>query len=75
MPKVDVEQTAQVIDGAAQRFRQAADNMDRIAIRMRERGDISYSAEALSEMLKALQNARLDLLITRPIRAFENLNQ
>ena len=68
---MDVEPTAETIDAAANRFRQTAESLDRIAARMREKNDISYAAEALSEMLNTLQNARLDLLVTRPIRAFQ----
>jgi uncharacterized Fe-S cluster-containing radical SAM superfamily enzyme len=69
---MDVEPTAETIDAAAKRFRQTADALDRIAKRMRSGKDLSYAAEAVSEMLNALQNSRIDLLVTRPIRAFEN---
>jgi len=69
---MDVEPTAETIDAAAKRFRQTADALDRIAERMRDRKDLSYAAEAVSEMLNTLQNSRIDLLVTRPIRAFEN---
>lgn len=69
---VDVEPTAETIDAAAKRFRQTADALDRIAKRMRAGKNLSYAAEAVSEMLNALQNSRIDLLVTRPIRAFEN---
>ena len=41
---------------------------------MRDKNDIAYAAEALSEMLNVLQNARLDLLVVRPIRAFQALS-
>ena len=70
---MDVEPTAETIDAAAKRFRQTADALDRIAARMRDKNDITYAAEALSEMLNTLQNARLDLLVTRPIRAFQTM--
>lgn len=69
---MDIEPTAETIDAAAKRFRETADSLDRIAARMREKSDLTYAAEALSEMLNALQNARLDLLVTRPISAFQN---
>lgn len=66
---IDVEPTAQTIDAAAERFRQAADELNRLAGRMRERNDLTYSSEALMAILNAMQNARIDLLVTRPIRA------
>lgn len=67
----DVEPTAQVIDAAANRLRQSADDLDRIAARMREQKDLTYAAEATSCLLNALQNCRMDLLVTRPIRAID----
>ena len=66
---IDVEPTAQVIDTAAERFRQTADELNRLASRMRERNDLTYSSEAMMAILNVLQNCRLDLLVTRPIRA------
>jgi hypothetical protein len=66
---VNVEPTAQTIDKAAEEFRQAAKTLDIIASLMRERHDLTYSSEALMTMLNTLQNSRIDLLITRPIRA------
>ena len=71
---IDIEPTAEIIDVAAKRFRQTADTLDRIAAKMRDKNDIAYAAEALSEMLNVLQNARLDLLVVRPIRAFQALS-
>jgi len=68
---IDVEPTAQIIDVASMRLRQSADNLNRIANHMRSKNDLTYAAEALSEVLDALQNSRLDLLITRPIRELQ----
>jgi len=72
---IDVEPTADTIDKAAIRFRETAESLVRIAAKMRERGDISYASEALSEMLNALQSSRIDLLVTRPIRALQHAAQ
>lgn len=66
---IDVEPTAQVIDLAAERLRQAADELNRIASSMRARNDLTYSAEALTTIFNAVQNSRVDLLVTRPIIA------
>lgn len=72
---MDVEPTAETIDAAAKMFRQTADALDRIAEKMRDRKDLSYAAEAVSEMLYTLQNSRIDLLVTRPIRAFREMRR
>lgn len=69
---MDVEPTAQTISDAAKRFRHTAYALERVAEKMRERQDLSYAAEAISEILNALQNSRIDLMVTRPIRALEN---
>jgi hypothetical protein len=66
---IDVEPTAETINAAAARFRQCAVTLDNLATQMRERNDLTYASEAMMEMLNALQNSRLDLLVTRPIRA------
>jgi hypothetical protein len=66
---INVEPTAQIIDSTANELRLSADKLNKISSLMRERNDLSYASEALSEILNTLQNARLDLLITRPIRA------
>jgi len=68
---IDVEPTAQVIDAAADRMCQAAEKLVRIAKNMRDRNDLNYAAEAVSEILNAVQNCDIDLLAVRPIRALE----
>lgn len=67
--KIDVEPTAAGIEEAARRLRQAADELDRVATRMREKQDLSYAAEAVSTLVNVPQLARIDLLVTRPLRA------
>jgi hypothetical protein len=69
--KPDVEQTAQAIEQAAQRFQQAAGDLERLAAKLRERGDLNLASEALMTSLNVMQSARLDLLVTRPLRAYE----
>lgn len=66
---IDVEPTAQVISEAANRLRQSAVDLDRMALSMRLNKDLSYAAEALMVIMNAVHNARIDLLVTRPIRA------
>lgn len=68
---IDIEPTALAIDQAANAYRKAADEMQQLAIRMRDKQDISYAADAITIGLSAVQNARFDLLLTRPLREFE----
>ena len=68
---IDVEPTAQVIDQAAARFRQAAVDLEQLAAKMRAKQDLEYAAEAISTAHNAIQNARLDLLVTRPMREYQ----
>jgi hypothetical protein len=65
---MDVEPTALVISAAAVRLRDAADDLDRMAKRMRASQDITYASEAVSTIVNCMATTRLDLLVTRPIR-------
>lgn len=68
--KQDVEQTARVIDDAAKIMRERAVALERIAANMRSRSDLTYAAEALSEIVNCPASCRVDLLIVRPLREF-----
>jgi len=69
--KHDVAPTAEIIMMMASRFRDSAKELDRIAEQMLKRNDLSYASEAFMTAFNTLQNSRLDLLITRPIRSLE----
>jgi len=66
---VDVEPTAEIIDKAASELERAAGELRRKAAAMREKGDIEYASEAISTLVNLWPNLRIDLLVTRPIRA------
>ena len=66
---IDVEPTAKTICSASERIRECADHLDGIAKNMREKNDLTYAAEAVTEIVNTFSNLRLDLLVTRPIRA------
>lgn len=68
---LNVEGTAEIIDGAAKVLRDRADALDRVARLMREKNDLSYAAEALSEIVNAPMACRLDLLVLRSHRALQ----
>jgi DNA-binding ferritin-like protein len=68
---INVEPTAEAIDTMAERVQRYSDELTSIAKRMREKKDISYAAEATNAAVNMLQNLRLDLLVSRPIREYE----
>lgn len=73
MKHPDVKPTIKVILGMVKTFRQEADELENIADRMASSGDISYVAEALNVYQNLGSNVRIDLLVTRPIREYENI--
>jgi len=68
---MNVEPTAQIIDEMAKTMRDYANSLDRVAKKMREREDFEYASEAIITATNCLQNMRLDLLITRPLRELQ----
>jgi hypothetical protein len=69
--KVDVEPTAAVIMDMAVTLKNYAHELERTARKMMDRGDITLASEALGAITNCMQNLRLDLLVTRPIREFD----
>jgi hypothetical protein len=68
MKQIDVELTAQVIDTMSERAQYLMRELDSIADKMRQTKDLSYASEAQNAVISFIVNARLDLLVTRPIR-------
>jgi hypothetical protein len=68
---MDVEPTVEIIKKMSQTMRQYADDLDRIADRVLETKDLTYSSEALNAISNCMGNLRIDLLATRPMRAFQ----
>jgi hypothetical protein len=68
---INVEPTAGTIDKMAEQAQRYSSELTSIAKRMREKKDISYAAEATNAAVNMLQNLRLDLLVSRPIREYE----
>lgn len=61
--------TADVIDAMASRLRDSAHELDRLAARLRETSDIEIAGDAANAITNLFSNLRLDLLVTRPIKA------
>ena len=60
--------TADHIDNMVKIMEYSGDQLKRVALKMRETGDLSYSAEAINIVANTVTNLRLDLLISRPLR-------
>ncbi len=70
---VDVEMTAEVIDDMVRYLEGTIKTLKRLAEKMRERQRIDYASDAMQEVSNMFLNLRMDLLVTRPIRAFQSL--
>lgn len=68
---INVEPTAEVIDAMAERMRGVSEELKRTASQMRERQDLTYAAEAINSVSNLMNQLRLDLLVTRPLREFK----
>lgn len=67
--KVDVTSTAEALDAAADNMEHAAKEVRRHAASMRAKSDLTYAAEAISVISQLPSQCRLDLFVTRPLRA------
>lgn len=65
---IDVKPTVEKIRAMAKVMRQSADEVDRLGDRMLETGDLTYASEVVNAFLSMSVNARLDLMVTRPLR-------
>lgn len=68
---IDVEPTVTVILDMADTLNRYSRELKAIARKMETDGDISRASEALTCITNCVQNLRLDLLVTRPIREFD----
>lgn len=61
--------TAEVIESMAARLLDGAKELERLAARMRESEDLELAGAAANVIANLMPNLRLDLLVTRPLRA------
>lgn len=71
MNLINTETTALAIDNMAHQAEDAAERFKYIAKQMRDKNDLTYASEAISEATNLMNLFRLDLLVTRPIREFQ----
>jgi len=68
---METKDTIAAIKTMTKTMREYADSFDRLAKRMEESGDLSYAGEVAGGVANLIQNLRLDLLVTRPLREYE----
>lgn len=61
--------TAEVIESMASRLHDSAKELERLAVRMRESQDLELAGDAANVIANLMPNLRLDLLVTRPLKA------
>ena len=64
-----VDNTAAALEAAADRLESTAGDVRRSAKRMRETGDVTYAVEAASAVAQVVGQCRLDVFISRALRA------
>lgn len=65
----DATMTAGALDAAADRLEDAAKQVRVQAAAMRKDGDVTRAAEAAAVIAQSMAQCRLDLFVTRPLRA------
>lgn len=65
----DIKPTLETIEQAAKRLEDAATDIRRQARYLQEDGDLTRAAEVASLIAQLPAQCRLDLLVTRPLRA------
>lgn len=68
MKDYNVEPTVEAINKISETMRHYANQIERQAEYMQEDGDLSRASEVIDLVNAMMINARLDLLITRPLR-------
>jgi len=68
---METQGTVEIIKKMCATLRSFATDWERIAKRMEETGDLSYAGEICNGVAGLMQNLRLDLVVTRPIREYE----
>lgn len=64
---LNVEDTAKTIENAVQELKDASRELDLLARKMRESGDLLYAVEAVTILASLPSRTRIDLLVVRPI--------
>lgn len=65
-----VQQTSEVFDSAISRLESSILELNRLKEQMISQNDLTYVSQAVNEISNIPQACRLDLFVTRPLRAF-----
>lgn len=68
MTQYDVKPTVEKIKQMAETIRKYADEIENHGNVMLRTGDLTYAAEVVSAFTAMMINARLDLMVVRPLR-------
>lgn len=68
MKDYNVEPTAEIVDEMVKELVYRSQRLEGIAKQMRQKNDLTYASEVVLEIVALLQNVRIDLMTTRPLR-------
>lgn len=69
MMSVDASGTVEAVEAMARRLREGAMELEALAAKMKSAQDVELAAEAVSVVVNLVPNLRIDLLVTRPLKA------
>lgn len=69
---METKNISKVMREAAETLRHSANSLDQKANELDETGDLSICGDAMNSMVSMIGSLRLDLLVTRPIRAMRH---
>jgi hypothetical protein len=66
-----IEPTVEQVFKMTKILRERADELEKLAVRMRETGSFDYASEAMNVIVNTIPELRLDLLVARPVRVLD----
>lgn len=69
MMNVDASSTVEAVEAMARRLREGAMELEALAAKLKSAQDVELAAEAVAVVVNLVPNLRLDLLVTRPLKA------
>lgn len=69
MMNIDASSTVEAVEAMARRLREGAMELEALAAKLKSAQDVELAAEAVAVVVNLVPNLRLDLLVTRPLKA------
>lgn len=66
---VDASSTVEAVEAMVRRLREGAMELEALAAKLKSAQDVELAAEAVAVVVNLVPNLRLDLLVTRPLKA------